>query len=327
MTARAHPHTYSAFMDPISDILAHLDFKGMLYFSTEFSGRWGVRVPDYPGVIRFHLALRGDFHVRVAGSPALQHVHEGDFLMIPHGAGHDLLAHPDVIAPPIETVLQEAGYSGEGPLIYAVADAGHETRLLCGHFSFSPEVRRNRFLATLPETIVARALPDQASDWIGATLSLLATEAQAPRPGHDIIVHRMTEILFVQALRHWMTGQDLPTGVLKALGNPQLAPVIGQIHQNPQTPWTVESLARIAGLSRTVFAERFHRLTGMPPLKYLTEWRLTKARRMLRAGDRSVDEIALAVGYGSTPAFSRIYSRHYGEGPGRTRRMALQNVA
>lgn len=310
-------------MDPVSDILSHLDFAGMLYFSTEFSGRWGVRVPAYPNVIRFHLALRGECCVRVEGMERIQKISQGDFLMVPHGAQHDLLANPGVSAPPLETVLSDAGYSGRGPLIYGLQDCGKETRLLCGHFSFSDQARGNRFLDTLPGAIIARQIPPSASDWMTATLKLLALESADPQPGHDIVVHRMTEILFVQALRHWMTQQELPQGVLKALTDPNLAQAMSQMHAAPEQAWTVEAMARSAGLSRTVFAEKFHQMTGTPPLRYLTEWRLLKARRLLLTGGKSVDEVAAKVGYGSTPAFSRVYSRHFGEGPGRTRRTGL----
>ena len=309
-------------MDPISDILSHLDFAGMLYFSTEFSGDWGVRVPAYENVVRFHLVLRGECHVRIEGADAPCHIRQGDFLMIPHGAQHDLLAHPDARAPELETVLGDAGYDGKGQLIYKLRDDGAQTRLLCGHFSFSPQARRNHFLQTLPPFILARELPHEAAAWLAATLNLLATEADAPAPGNSIIVHRMTEVLFVQALRLWMQQESLPQGVLKAMGDPMIARALRALHDDPASHWTVESIARNAGMSRTVFADRFHSLTGTTPLKYLTGWRLEKARKMLQSGEQSVEGAALSVGYQSTPPFSCAFSKFYGFGPGQARKQA-----
>lgn len=309
-------------MDPISDILSHLDFAGMLYFSTEFSGDWGVRVPAYENVVRFHLVLRGACHVKVEGSAAGCDIRQGDFLMIPHGAQHDLLAHPNAPAPELETVLSEAGYDGKGQLIYKLRDSGAQTRLLCGHFSFSPQARRNHFLQTLPPFILARDLPPEAAAWLSATLNLLAQEAETPAPGNSIIVHHMTEVLFVQALRLWMEQEELPQGVLKAMGDPMIARALRALHDDPASPWTVETIARFAGMSRTVFADRFHSLTGTTPLKYLTGWRLEKARKLLQSGEHSVENAAMSVGYQSTPAFSRAFSKFYGFGPGQARKQS-----
>ena len=309
-------------MDPISDILSHLDFSGMLYYATEFSGDWGVRVPEYSNVIRFHLVLRGTCYVRVCEDGTAHQIKPGDFFMIPHGASHDLLAHPDLPTPPLETVLRDLGYSGEGPLVIRLDDTGEPVRLLCGHFSFTPSARGNTFLKNLPSHIVAREMPGKASEWITSTLDLLAQEAHQPAPGHNLVIHRMTEVLFVQALRLWMRQSDLPAGVLRGLNDMQLSRAISAMHADPGHPWTVENLAREAGYSRSVFAERFQQLTGTSPLRYLTEWRMQKAHRMLAAEGRSVDDVALAVGYQSGPAFSRVFSRHFGEGPGRIRRQA-----
>ena len=110
-------------------------------------------------------------------------------------------------------------------------------------------------------------------------------------------------MLFVQALRLWMRQGDLPSGILRGLGDPQLSRAISAIHAQPEKPWTVETLAREAGLSRSVFAQRFSTLIGTSPLRYLTELRMQIAHRLLRLEGQSVDAVARAVGYQSGPAF------------------------
>ena len=174
-------------MDPVSDILSRLEFSGMLYYATEFSGDWGLRVPRYENVIRFHLVLRGNCYVRVAGQGTAQLIKPGDFFMIPHGESHDLLARPDLPAPPLETVIRDVGYSGSGPLIVKLEDAGEPVRLLCGHFAFSPTARRNSFLRNLPASILARDLPGAAADWVVSTITLVIARDRPTRtrpPAH-----------------------------------------------------------------------------------------------------------------------------------------------
>ena len=130
----------------------------------------------------------------------------------------------------------------------------------------------------------------------------------------------MTEILFVQAIRDWLSRRDVASGVLKALGDQKMARALAAVHSRPDHRWTVESMAREAGLSRTVFAERFHELANTTPMQYVTAWRLEKAKSLLLESDHSVEEVAELVGYRSVAAFSRIFSRHLGMGPGALRR-------
>ncbi|MCK0102325.1 cupin domain-containing protein [Pseudohalocynthiibacter sp. F2068] len=318
---------YLAGMDPISDILSHLDFRGMLYFSTRFSGKWGVHVPADEYVIRFHLVLRGTCHARIGRSSDHYTLKPGDFLMIPRGQEHDIMGDPRSATPPLETVLSDAGYSGTGPLIYGLQDHGEPTRMLCGHFVFDTPPKRQSFLNAFPDQIIARNLPDYSNEWLMTTLLQLEHETQEQAPGHDAILHRMTEILFVQAIRVWMKQQDIPKGVLLALADKQISKALTALHAAPEQPWTVAELGTIAGMSRSVFAQRFHQLTNTTPLRYLTEWRLQKARKLLGAGSLSVEKIAEGVGYRSVASFSRVYAREFGEGPGSTRRAALQRVA
>ncbi len=310
-------------MDPLSDILTHLRFSGLLYFATEFTAPWGVRVPEHPGAIRFHLVTRGGCFIRVAGQAEARALQVGDFALVPQGRAHDIAHSADARPLGLETVLKDAGYSGKGSLVYGLSDRGEEARLLCGHFTFDGGRGTNEVFGQLPPLLVVSGLQRETQAWISATLALLQAEESNSLPGRDAILRRIAEILFVQALRSWSRDEALPVGLLRTLADPQLARALTAIHHAPQERWTVESLAREAGLSRSLFAERFHERCGMPPLGYLTAWRLQRARAQLSNGDCSVDEAATAVGYRSVASFSRLYTRHFGEGPGATRRAAL----
>lgn len=306
-------------MDALSDILAHVKFEGSLYFTTEFTAPWGLRVPAFSNVARFHLVLRGRCHARLRGEHEGVLLQAGDFVIIPHGATHDLLDHPLGLAVELDRVLQETGYDGTGPLVYGMKDQGEETRLICGHFAFDP-TSRHPVLAELPERIVVRGQSDATRSWLESSLTLLDDEYQEGRLGNEAIISRMTEILFVRAIRDSLERTGLDTGILKALSDRKIARALAAVHRKPDDRWTVESLAREAGLSRTVFAERFHEMANTTPMQYVTAWRLERARALLLESDRSVEDIAEQVGYRSVAAFSRIFARQHGIGPGALRR-------
>ncbi len=314
-------------MDPLSEILAQLDFKGMLYFSTEFTPPWGVRVPADPNVIHFHMVTRGVCYVRLEGDATAQALRSGDFVLVSRGEAHDLMH--DISARPrdLHAVMAETGYNGSGTLIYRMSDHGQETRLVCGHFRFSERASGRAFLGEMPSLFVVRKDEIAVNEWLHASINLLEHEQDRPMPGRDAVVRHVTEILFVQALRLWIDRERVSQSLVKALSDKRIAKAIGAVHASPNYRWSVEELARTSGLSRTAFAERFQKLTGLTPLQYVTDWRLTRARSMLQHTDQSVDEVAEAVGYQSSAAFSRVYTRKFGEGPGATRRLVRRRAS
>jgi transcriptional regulator GlxA family with amidase domain len=161
---------------------------------------------------------------------------------------------------------------------------------------------------------------------LGATLNLLAIETAAGRAiGSPIVTSRLAEILFVQTIRgHYAAGGAQGLGWLAALGNAQLGVALRAMHQSPAQPWSVESLAAVAGMSRSAFALRFKAQVGETPLEYLTRWRMYRAGCLLREGELGIAEIAALVGYESTGAFNRAFQRVYVQTPGEFRRSMHQ---
>lgn len=144
----------------------------------------------------------------------------------------------------------------------------------------------------------------------------LVEEAAEARPGRDLVLARLVDILLVEALR-LAPPASAPAGLLRGLADARLARALGQIHAAPARPWTLATLAREAALSRSAFFERFTRQVGLSPLAYLLAWRMALARRLLRQGNRSLGAVAAAVGYASASTFSTAFRRHTGQPPGR----------
>lgn len=309
-------------MDVLSDILAHLGLAGSLYFTTEFSPPWGIQVPSYRNVIRFHFVVRGECWVRVGEAHRPVRLTPGDFILIPHGAKHALLDMATRETRTLDDVLAQSGYSGTGCLIYGGTQTDRQTRMICGHLAFDAHAR-HPLLDTLPDHLVVRTSENMSRSWFDLTLRFLAHEAGAgaDRIGTSAVIKRLTEIIFIQVMNTWLERERPRQGLLAALADRRLGQSLKAIHRNPSHRWTVASLAHEAGMSRTVFAERFKKLSGLAPLHYLTQWRLEKARCLLVESSHSVGTIADMVGYQSLAAFNRAFKKHTTQSPGAYKRL------
>jgi transcriptional regulator GlxA family with amidase domain len=141
------------------------------------------------------------------------------------------------------------------------------------------------------------------------------------RPGRELVLSRLVEVMLVEALRS-TAGEATPPGLLRGLADPRLAPALRQLHRHPGRSWTVPELAKTAALSRSSFFERFTRTVGMPPMEYLLAWRMALAKDLLRRQDVGLEEVAERIGYGSASNFSTAFSRHVGQAPSRYARAA-----
>jgi AraC-like DNA-binding protein len=305
--------------DVLSDILGCLKLKASLYFTTEFSAPWGVRVPPLGSVARFHLVIRGTCWARVEGIKEPVRLESGDLILIPHGAGHVLSDAPQRRAVPVEDVLKRARFRGNGPLVFGGADRAMPTRMLCGHFELDAGVS-HPFMRGLPAIIVIRHEEATRHPWLDEVLRLVGGEVRAGRPGSEAIVQRLSEVLFIQAVRAWSEGAGAATGNMAALADPAIGRSLAALHGSPGRAWTLQTMAREAGLSRTLFAARFRRSMGMTPMQYVASWRMHKARELLRPGGPALTEVADRMGYVSAAAFCRVFKKWIGTTPGRYRR-------
>ncbi len=306
-------------MDALSDVLSLLRVHGSVFCRAELSHPWGVHTLGSEAAI-FHVAVRGGGWIRVEGEPEPRAFRAGDILVLPHGHPHVLCDPPDAATTHIRALPHQPGVDGLPCVCHG--GGGADTSILCGSFHLGPEARL-ALLPHLPPLILASAGLGSTAAWLDATLRMLAGEVASGRPGAAVVVERLADVLFIQVLRGWVEQQRERGGSwLAALGDPQLSRSLAALHGDPGRPWTAARLARQAGMSRSVFYQRFERVVGEAPAAYVTRWRMLVARRGLRRGD-SIYEVAERVGYSSEAAFSRAFKRAVGQSPGIWRNEAL----
>lgn len=302
-------------MDVLSDIFTTIRLRGTFYFRSEFSPPYAIRVPAYRSAARFHYVLRGSAHVTLLRSGRTVSLTEGDFALIPAGAPHVFADTPGRDGAPLETVLRTPGYTGDGLLVLGgPGDASALTRTVCGHFDFR-DGADHPLLRALPEIIVVGTQDRAQMPFLEETLRLLVEQVFSDRPGSIAAVLRLSEVLFIEAMRSGLAQAPALAGLIEAFADPAIGRALVLIHHDPARPWTVETLAREVGLSRSRLAERFAALVGIGPMGYLAEWRMQRALALLEDGGASVREAARRVGYLSPAAFSRAFAQRFGRSP------------
>ena len=293
-------------LDLLSDILTNLSMRGTLYFRTSFTKPWGVAVPSYENVARFHFAHRGSCLVKVEGMDDPVAFEQGDLVIIPHGSAHDLYCghDPERTVMPLDVVLEKSGFDGSGVLVYGGAEPQSETQLICGHFSFEPNAR-HILMERLPPLIHLTNYGEEAGRWMEATLRVIGEEAGGRKMGGDLIALKMSEAILAQAIRSFIESSAAQDWALGAFSDKNLARAMDAFHKAPAQRWTVELLASAAGMSRTGFAVQFQKLMLMSPMEYVTSWRMEIAKTVLGQGGTSLTDAAESAGYASDSAFTR----------------------
>ncbi|MFI6870565.1 AraC family transcriptional regulator [Nocardia sp. NPDC050406] len=307
-------------MDVLTEALASMRTGAPASVRTEGRAPWGLRMPPVAGA-GFHVVLHGSCWIYPSENtfePVA--LGAGDVIFVRDGAGHILADHPDTPA----HVPRPDQYTEMRPPIGAVTlgENGPLTSLLCGNYHLDG-TRPHPLLKQLPEFIHLPARPGRHPE-LAAAVTLLRAELDNPRIGSHGIVPALIDSLLLYILRAWIEDQPASTAVgwAAALRDPAVAPALSAIHDNPAAPWTVQSLADRAGLSRAAFAKKFATMVGEPPLAYLTRWRLTTAARLLREEDLPIGTVAARAGYANEFAFGKAFKREYQVAPGQYRRQA-----
>jgi AraC family transcriptional regulator, activator of mtrCDE len=300
-------------MDVLADIFETIQLKATFYFRTHFSPPWGTTVDRYANAARFHYVMKGHCWIRVEGSTPIE-LAAGDFVLVPSGASHVLADQPHNEAPPLETVLKCSGYRGEALFALGEGDPRAATQLVCGHVTFGEGADHAIFRA-LPALIKISAEQRSKRAWLDEVLALLVKQVFNNEPGALVAVTRLSEILFIEAIRFAGDETSELKRLLDGFADARIGRAIAAIHKKPAYPWTVEGLAHEVGMSRTRFADRFRALIGFGPVTYLIEWRLQRAAAALRTSQRSIAEIAYASGYANQAAFTRTFKEKFGKSP------------
>lgn len=313
-------------MDLIDEIFQTLRLQGILYFRTDFTGPWGVTVPELDAAARFHFVLSGKCFVRVGQE--LVELRPGDLILIPAGKSHTLSDSDKRSCPQLERVLERAGYRNQGVLRLGEHDESAATRMLCGHFSFRPGAS-HPLLTALPSHILLSSLERAENPILDDVLRLLARCMVTAEQGADAALTRLAEIVFLETIKTGASNSDALRNILTAFKDGKVSNALKLIHTHPEESWTVERLANQVAMSRSRFAERFSVLMGIGPMAYLADWRLQKAMELLQGSRFSIQEIAGATGYNSASAFTRAFSEKFGVSPSQYRLQSrtLQNVS
>ena len=313
-------------MDLLSDILSRMQLAGTLYFRTSFTSPWSIGVPSFENVARFHFAHKGRCLVRIEPDNPPVLLEQGDLVIITRGAAHILYCDPKTENPAmlLDQVVEKSGFTGKGALVYGEPGTNHETQLVCGHFAFAKEAQ-HLLIDALPSHIHIKNYGEASGAWMESTLKVIGIEAGREHMGSDLIVLKMSEIIFAQALRTYLESEGQNAPVLAGFADAQIARVLTAVHQDPGHPWALEELAHIAGMSRTAFTSRFSGCMTMTPLGYITNWRMQIARQELANSISPIIEIAETVGYRSEAAFSRVFKKHHEQALAAYRRTVQSN--
>lgn len=291
-------------MDVVSDWVSITGASGTLLARTRVQGAWGMAMPRSTQAM-FHLMLEGACWLRLKGHRDTW-LGQGDLVLLPHGQAHDLVDQPKGKAIPLDVLLK-----GPPPKPFR----GPGTTVACGAYRFDGTMT-HPLLQGLPNIVHLPRAALAADASLSSTLGLLTQELERTEPGSEWLLSHLFDVLLVYLFRSWSkNAADQTPGWLAALRDPALSRVLTRIHAQPDAPWTVESLAREAHLSRAAFARRFSAGVGQAPLAYLTRWRMGVAARLLRETRSPLAEIAARVGYESEFAFSRAFKRAQGQPP------------
>lgn len=305
-------------MDILSDILNTIKLDGSLYFRTVLSGQWGIKIPSYKNVARFHIVMNGQFFLKVPELDSEIEVNPGDMIIVPHGQTHLITSDSNGDVTELEDVIKQAEYKAGELLKFGDAD-GQATNLICGHFEFE-ELNIHPIIKSLPAVLHIRKEQSFNFAWINTALDFIDYEAVNRDPGAASIIKRLSEITFVQAMRVYMKENTENSVFLAGISDRYIRKSIDKIHADPGRKWKLEELAKISGLSRTIYTERFKKLTGLTPLKYTTMWRVEIAKSLLKDKTRSIGQIANEVGFVAEEHFQKTFKKLVGSTPSHFRK-------
>ena len=314
-------------MDALSDVLKSVRLEGAIYRNAEFTAPWCIRarhgldavrgrIPGAEAVLFFHYVAEGSCKVKLKGGEGIAHA--GDLILFLQDERQ--LMGSDLHVPPVEV----------GPTVppsfesFRLGGGGERTRFVCGYLGYSRTLCRPLFDA-LPRGAVIPMGDGEAAKVIRDLLKVGVRESDDERPGAASLLARLSELVFVDALRRYVESvPERNRGWLAGLRDAHVGHALALIHGDPSHGWTVDDLAREVAMSRSAFGERFAALVGEPPMQYLLRWRLALAAEALRISDEAITRVAQRSGYESDAAFNRAFKREFGMPPAAWRKAATR---
>ncbi|MGF6777249.1 AraC family transcriptional regulator [Paraburkholderia sp. GAS334] len=315
-------------MDAVSDVLRVVRLSGAVFLNAEFSAPWSLigctdtalrssYLPVSERIVSYHLITEGSCWAQLPDAPeSAIHLNAGELLVVPQGETHVMGSALDLDPVPAATLLtgQLDAFPGQ-VMKLSHGGGGARTQVVCG-FLACDDVLSNPLLSSLPRIFKIDMRGDPHCAWLESSVKFAATEASELRAGSTIILARLSELLFVEAVRRCIDAlPENQKGWLAGVRDRFVGRALSMLHAQPAYAWTVEKLARKVGLSRSALAQRFSDLMGQPPMQYLARWRLQIAAQQMLAGGTSLAVVAEQIGYDSEAAFNRAFRREFGVPP------------
>jgi len=296
--------------DVLGDILETLRFRGSVFFRSDLAAPWGMSLSEV-GIPRFHIMLSGECFVGSGDHDAVK-AEEADIIMLPNGDSHWIADMPDRELVP----SAQAGKACElgNPLFQK---GSITNRLMCGMVNFD-QGASHPILDALPQMMHFSMLESAGPVW--SVVKLIDAEMQGSQNLGSRIADRLTEVLFLQLLNHYVRENEAASGFLAALRDRRVYRALTLIHQEPEFNWTLESLGEQVGMSRATLVRRFQDVVGVAPMSYIADWRIMKAHSLVKYSSTSFEMIADATGFASARTLSRAFQRRYDCTPSELRR-------
>ena len=322
-------------MDVLSEVLRVVRLEGALFFNAEFSAPWCVSLsrstalahylsPGAGHLIIYHFLTEGRAYSKLSEGPR-EDLTAGDIVIFPHGDAHVLgNGSPEK---PVDSLRVFAKNLTRGLKLARFGGGGEITRFVCGYMACEPRLSES-FLSGLPRMVKIQVAKEPSGEWLEKSIRFSVGEVSGSNAGSALVLAKLSEVLFVETLRRYINA--LPPdqiGWLAGARDPIIGQALALLHKEPGTRWTISSLARRVGLSRTRLAERFRHFLGLPPMAYLAQWRLKLGAENLISTEDSIAEVAASVGYGSEAAFNRAFRRQFDCPPAQFRRKERRNVS
>jgi AraC family transcriptional regulator, alkane utilization regulator len=320
----------SKFVDVLSEALKGFRVSGSIFIDADLKAPWAIVTPssaeiasalgvESDRVIPYHLVTEGSCLATVERQAPMRLV-AGDIALFPHGHVHILASNEGIAPTGLSRAFVERVLTRRNILPIRHGGAGQAVKLLCGFFAID-KWGGDHLIKGLPAVLKARIGTDGGQGLLAAVARHSIEARVTGGPGSDALVCKLSEILFVDALRQFILNSDtaLP-GLLAGLRDPAICRALALVHARPKDPWDIRSLASACAMSRSTFLDRFTEAVGSPPMKYVARWRLTLAARDLSDADITVKQVADRYGYGSEAAFTRAFRSAFDIPPATFRR-------
>jgi AraC-like DNA-binding protein len=312
--------------DALSDVLKTVRLTGATYFDVVAQEPWSVHsqarnlilprvLPGADHLIAYHVVTAGRCYASLIDGDAIA-LEAGEVVVFTNADPHIMSSHAGMRAEPPTADFFDMADAGRLPFHVNLASGGHASaKLVCGYLACDSRPF-NPLLEALPPMLKAGDPRRNDTGWLGQFIQFAVAEVADRRAGSESVLTKLSELMFIEVVRRYIaTLPDQKTGWLAGLRDPSVSKALALIHSRPSFSWTIEGLARQCGTSRSVFAERFVQLLGIPPMHYLARWRMQVAAEMLNRRNLNMAAIASEIGYESEAAFSRSFKRTMGVTP------------